>query len=81
MQSSHVTSTGSHVPSEATSSEYYYHGGCLYEAVVSYNGGGSSGITEYSPKQRAGAQQRNPAQNCLTGEKKSLSYSIQCTKL
>lgn len=71
MQSSHVTSTGSHVPTEAAPSECYYHGGRLCEAVVSYNGAGSTGITEYAPKQRAGAQQRNPAQNCLTGEKRA----------
>ena len=54
MQSSHAASTGSHVPLEVTSSEYYYHGGRLYEALVSYNGVGSSGITEYAPRQRAG---------------------------
>ena len=71
MQSSHVTSTGSHVPTEVTSSEYYNDGGRLFEAVVSYNGVGSSGITEHAPKQRANAQQRNPAQNCLTGEERA----------
>ena len=71
MQSSHVASTGSRVPLEVASSEYYYHGGRLYEALVSYNGVGSSGITEHAPKQRAGTQQRNPTQNCVTGEKKA----------
>ena len=75
MQSSHVTSTGSHVSLEVTSSEYYYHGGRLCEALVSYYGVGSSGITEHAPKQRAGTQQRNPTQNCLTGEKKAF-YTV-----
>lgn len=71
MQSLHVTATGSHVLTEATSSEHYYYGGRLCEAVVADNGVGSTGITEHASKQGAGAEQRNPAQNCLTGEKKA----------
>ena len=69
MPSSHVTSPGSHVLTEVASSEYYYDGWRLCEAMVSYNGVSSTGITEHASKQRAGAQQRNSAQNCLTGEK------------